>query len=68
MRVCAKMRCEAEAVVTVRLEYADRRVVVAEVEPTADGLDLCREHVDRMTPPMGWSVADDRVTSSSLAG
>jgi hypothetical protein len=68
VRVCAKMRCEAEAVVTVRLEYAERLVVVGEVRPGTDGLDLCREHVDRMTPPMGWSVADDRVTSSSLAG
>jgi hypothetical protein len=62
------MRCEVEAVVTVRLEYADRRVVVAEVQPGADGLDLCREHVDRMTPPMGWSVVDDRAAVSSLAG
>ena len=67
MQTCAKMRCEAEAVVTVDLEYADRRVVVAEVRPGADGLDLCRDHVERMTPPMGWSVADDRVATSSLA-
>ncbi len=28
-------------------------------------LDLCREHVDRMTPPVGWSVEDSRVVTIS---
>jgi hypothetical protein len=23
-------------------------------------LDLCRDHVARLTPPIGWTVRDDR--------
>jgi len=30
-------------------------------------LDLCREHVERMTPPVGWAVVDDRVAASEPA-
>jgi len=26
-------------------------------------LDLCREHVERMTPPVGWTVRDARVVA-----
>jgi hypothetical protein len=24
-------------------------------------IDLCRDHVERMTPPVGWAVDDSRV-------
>jgi len=29
-------------------------------------LDLCEEHVDRMTPPVGWTVRDERVSAAAL--
>jgi len=29
-------------------------------------LDLCREHVDRMTPPVGWTVRDERTPVPAL--
>lgn len=62
MRTCAKMRCGQEPVVTVSLAYAEREVVVADLLPERDPnlLDLCRDHVDRMTPPVGWTVRDLR--------
>jgi hypothetical protein len=62
MRTCAKMRCGAEPVATVALLYTAREVVVTELTPTRDPnlLDLCRAHVDRMTPPLGWAVIDRR--------
>jgi hypothetical protein len=58
------MRCGREPVVTIALSYAAREVVVADLMPERDPnlLDLCREHVDRMTPPVGWSVIDRRRT------
>ena len=67
MRNCAKMRCGAEPVATVALHYAAREVVVTDLQPDRDPnlLDLCREHVDRMTPPLGWSVADRRSLATS---
>jgi hypothetical protein len=49
-------------VATVRLRYADREVVIGDLAAERDpgALDVCRDHADRMTPPMGWSVRDER--------
>ncbi len=65
MRTCAKMRCDAEPVATVSLRYARARYRSATsfAERDRNLLDLCREHVDRMTPPVGWSVEDSRVVT-----
>jgi hypothetical protein len=62
MRSCAKMRCDAEPVATVSLRYAERQVAIGDLTPQRDRhlLDLCREHVERMTPPVGWTVHDAR--------
>lgn len=67
MRSCAKMRCDAEPVATVSLRYQERRVLIGDLLAERDRnlLDLCREHVDRMTPPVGWSVEDSRVVTIS---
>lgn len=56
------MRCAAEPVATVSLHYAEREVVIGDLLAERDRnlLDLCREHVDRMTPPVGWTVSDHR--------
>jgi hypothetical protein len=70
MRTCAKMRCEAEPVATITLGYAEREVVIgallAERDPNL--LDLCREHADRMTPPVGWTVRDTRQAAAAFTG
>jgi Protein of unknown function (DUF3499) len=62
MRTCAKMRCEAEPVATVALRYEQREVMIGDLRPERDPdlLDLCREHVERLTPPVGWSIQDLR--------
>lgn len=62
MRVCAKMRCEAEPVAAMSLRYDQRQVVIGSVGKDRDPgvLELCREHADRITPPIGWTVRDLR--------
>jgi hypothetical protein len=62
MRICAKMRCGAEPVATVALSYVTREVVIGPLAPERDPnlLDFCAEHVDRMVPPRGWTVRDER--------
>jgi Protein of unknown function (DUF3499) len=69
MRTCAKMRCGSEPVATVSLRYEERQVLIGELVPERDPnlLDLCREHVDRMTPPVGWTVNDARAVAAALA-
>lgn len=59
------MRCDAEPIATVSLRYVEREVAVGPLLAERDRnlLDLCRDHVDRMTPPVGWTVRDSRVTT-----
>ena len=66
MRICAKLRCRTSATVTVALSYRDREVVVGELAPDTDPtlVDLCREHADRLTPPIGWRIVDVRVPAA----
>jgi Protein of unknown function (DUF3499) len=56
------MRCGHEPVVTVSLRYAERTVVVEGLRHELDPnhLDLCREHADRLTAPVGWEIQDRR--------
>ena len=65
MRTCAKMRCGQPPVATVALAYTERTVVVSDLLPERDPnlLDLCDEHVARMTPPVGWVVVDERAVA-----
>lgn len=61
------MRCGAEPVATLALRYTAREVLIGELTSHRDPnlLDLCRDHVDRMTPPLGWTVRDGRSMASS---
>jgi hypothetical protein len=54
---------------TVSLRYTERQVVIGDLVTERDPnlLDLCREHVDRMTPPVGWTVNDSRAVAAALA-
>lgn len=65
MRTCAKMRCDAEPIATVSLRYAEREVSIEPLLAERDRhlLDLCREHIDRLTPPVGWVVRDARIVT-----
>ncbi|HEX9123595.1 MAG TPA: DUF3499 family protein [Actinomycetota bacterium] len=65
MRVCAKMRCSREAVATIGLSYEAKVVVVGDLsrEPNPNLLDLCSEHVERLTPPIGWRMRDERAAA-----
>lgn len=67
MRTCARMSCGSTPVATIALRYADRTVVVRDLVPTRDPnlLDLCAEHLQGMTPPVGWLVDDDRAPALS---
>jgi hypothetical protein len=68
MRTCAKMRCGNDPQATVALAYTDRTVLVTDLVPERDPnlLDLCDEHVQRMTPPVGWLVRDERTHAPAI--
>jgi hypothetical protein len=69
MRTCAKIRCAAEAVATIGLSYEQRTVVIGGLvaDPNPNLLDLCAEHVTRLTPPRGWLVRDERLAERTVS-
>jgi Protein of unknown function (DUF3499) len=69
VRVCAKVRCTAEAVATIGLSYEQRTVVIGPLvaDPNPNLLDLCAAHVGALTPPRGWRVRDDRVSDRAAS-
>lgn len=62
MRRCAKMRCEGDPTSSVALRYADRAVLVRDLDPqhNPNNLDLCHEHANGLTVPVGWDRIDER--------
>ncbi len=63
MRTCAKPRCGSDASFTAALRYGDREVLVGELTAESDPnlVDLCPEHAERLTPPMGWRIVRQQV-------
>jgi hypothetical protein len=62
VRRCAKTRCERPPSATASLLYGAREVCLVDLirEPDPRFVDLCDEHIDRLIPPVGWVVRDDR--------
>jgi hypothetical protein len=62
------MRCTAEPAATISLRYAGREVVIGDLQAERDPnlLDLCDEHASRMTPPVGWTVRDERAEAPAV--
>lgn len=62
MRGCRKLRCPEPAAATVGMRYEDRIISIWDLGPEHDPryLDLCADHVGRVTPPIGWTVEDLR--------
>lgn len=58
VRRCSRTACKEPAVFTLTYVYADSTAVLgplaAYVEPHC--YDLCAEHAERLTAPMGWEL------------
>ncbi len=59
------VRCGAPALAVMTFSYPARAVWVddlsASISPGAD-YPLCGAHADRLSPPVGWTLADRRTT------
>jgi hypothetical protein len=66
VRTCAKLRCRTVAAATVALRYGDRELLIDRLAPDTDPnlVDLCAEHTERLTPPIGWTIVDLRVPAA----
>jgi hypothetical protein len=52
----------APAEATVALRYVDREVLLGNLLPETNPnlMELCTRHADRLRPPVGWQVRDER--------
>lgn len=50
-------------------DYAERAVWLEDlgIDAGAPGYDLCVDHADRLTPPMGWTLTDRRSVTPLFA-
>lgn len=62
MRTCSKSHCSREAVSTLALRYERRQVAMVDLLPERDPnhMELCADHADKLVPPIGWTVQDER--------
>lgn len=70
VQTCSKLRCTARSEVAVAIRYEAREVVFTDLPRRADPglLQLCLEHADRLTPPLGWRIRDARSLAASRPG
>jgi hypothetical protein len=62
-RTCAKLGCNTSASATLTYDYASRTAWVELLNDEAHPMryDLCGDHADTLTVPMGWALQDRRV-------
>jgi Protein of unknown function (DUF3499) len=58
LRRCSRTACGQPAIATLTYVYADSTAVVGPLAAFAEPhcYDLCAEHADRLTAPLGWEV------------
>lgn len=62
-------RCGSPAASQMTFDYGSRAVWLEDLGApvTSPGYDLCVDHADRLTPPLGWSLTDRRSVTPLFA-
>ena len=62
-RTCAKPGCNTSASSTLTYDYTGRTAWVEHLNDEAHPMryDLCGDHADTLTVPVGWALQDRRV-------
>lgn len=57
-RRCSRPGCGRPAVATLTYTYAESTAIVGPLAPNAEphSWDLCQEHAERITAPLGWEM------------
>jgi hypothetical protein len=60
-RLCGRPGCGQDATASLAFQYANRRVWLDDLtDPEPSTIDLCTQHADRLSVPVGWSGQDRR--------
>ncbi len=67
-RHCVRPGCGAIAEATLTYHYASRTAWLDDLDGDADpsSYELCTQHADRLTVPVGWSREDRRGTGAPV--
>ncbi len=68
-RSCSRPMCSRDAEAVLLFEYSDRHVVLGQLRSVANPniLELCSIHAERFSPPLGWSLDDQRANIDDRA-
>lgn len=66
VRTCSRIGCSTFAAATAAMRYDERSTLLTDLaaDPDPGMVDLCLDHAARLTPPMGWTIADLRFGSA----
>ena len=66
MRTCSRIGCSSLSTTTAGLRYEERAIHLVDLvrDPDPGLVDLCPDHAERLTPPIGWTIVDLRVASA----
>ena len=58
VRLCSRARCAEPAIATMTFDYRAAIGVIGPLspEPSVGGIDLCSQHVQSATVPVGWQM------------
>lgn len=59
---CARQLCNRFAVAMCAIDASASAVRLTTLDPRVVGTPLCRLHADRLAPPVGWLLRDERPT------
>ncbi len=61
-RPCARPDCSAPGTASLTFAYSMRQAWIGALDddPRTPSYDLCARHVERVRPPLGWQLRDDR--------
>ena len=64
--MCSRIGCSTLATASAVLRYDERTVHLVHLvgDPEPGLVELCPDHAARLTPPIGWTIADLRVASA----
>ncbi|MGH1503888.1 MAG: DUF3499 family protein, partial [Acidimicrobiales bacterium] len=59
-RLCARLSCGHQAAASLQFDADGARVVIVDLGDNNRGIPLCGHHTRTRTPPMGWTLVDER--------
>lgn len=64
---CARLGCDRKAAASLQFDSRGSRVLIVDLVEAVAGIPICGPHASTRTPPMGWTLVDERSEEARLA-